>query len=380
MVEIDNTTSSDIVTRAIDPAHGKTQLPASSPSQQDYDFVFVTHLPSFYKVNLYEKLAERGRLLAIFVGATSTARTPDFVANPAAFDHVFLSSGSFERRPKLLTLWRLWRLLRTVRSRTLFVGGWDLPEFWVGLLAARCTRGMVMETTGLGVEPSGVKSAIKRLALSLTDVVMASGNMHADFVRRLGFRGRVFVTRGVGIINKHSAPPTARGYGKQFLYVGRIAPEKNIDFLFSLFRRLAPDGFGLTVAGGDRVCRDGNIHHVGYQPNERLPSLLAEHDFLILPSLSEPWGLVVEESLFCGTPVILSKACGASELIEPGGNGLFLDTTSIEAAALQLLGIDADTARSMRAACGPAMIDAKDAGQTFSYVEALNAVSPQPPS
>lgn len=382
MVQSGITTSSDTVARGIDRTPGHTPPPATSSARQAYDFVFVTHLPSFYKINLYKQLTNHGRLLAIFVGATSTDRTPDFVANSAAFDHVFLSSGSVERRPTLVTLWRLWKLLRTVQARSLFVGGWDLPEFWLGLLAARCPRGMVMETTGLGVEPTGWKSAIKRLALSLTDVVMASGNMHADFVRRLGFRGRVFVTRGVGIINKQSASPvaTAPPYTKQFLYIGRLAPEKNVDFLFSLFRQLAPDGFGLSVAGGDRVFQDGNIRHLGYLPNESLPAVLAEHDFLILPSRSEPWGLVVEESLFRGTPVVLSAACGASELIDHGVNGLILDTTSVEAAAHQLRGIDAAAACRMRAGCGPAAVDAKDEQQVWSYVESLDAVTAAPPA
>ena len=351
--------------------------PAATGLKTEYDFVFVTHLPSFYKINLYEQLSRRGRVLAVFLGASSTIRTGDFVTAPKGFDHVFLSDGSVERRPTAANLWRLWQLLRRVRSRLLLVNGWELPEFWLALLLADCPRGLVMETTGLGVSPTGLKSAVKKLVLSRVDLVLASGQMHAAFMRRMGFRGDVFVTRGVGIINKpaRAEQQAVRPYAKQFLYIGRLAPEKNIDFLFALFRRLAPDGFTLTVAGGESSFQEGNIRHVGYQANDRIPELFATHDFLILPSLSEPWGLVIEESLSCGTPVVVSEACGASELVADGVNGLLLDATQLETAAAQLRGITVDDHQRMQAHCGRAAIDAKDEGQVQSYLDALNSLN-----
>lgn len=357
--------------------HGRGGPPAAAGTPTAYDFVFVTHLPSFYKINLYEQLSRRSRVLVVFLGASSTIRTGDFVATPKGFDHVFLSEGSVEGRPTVANLWRLWQLLRRVRPRLLLVNGWELPEFWLALLLAGCPRGLVMETTGLGVSPQGLKSAVKRLVLSRAHLVMASGQMHAAFMRRMGFRGGVFVTRGVGIINKpdRGQPQALRPYGKRFLYIGRLAPEKNIDFLFALFRRLAPDGFTLTVAGGERSFQDGNIRHVGYQANDRMPELFAAHDFLILPSLSEPWGLVIEESLSCGTPVAVSEACGASELVAHGVNGLLLDITQLDAAAAQLRGITVDDHRRMQAHCGRAAIDAKDEGQVQSYLDALNSLT-----
>ena len=49
-----------------------------------------------------------------------------------------------------------------------------------------------------------------------------------------------------------------------------------------------------------------------------------------MPSISETWGLVVEESLYFNTPVIISKNCGASELILDGSNGLVIDPYDIK--------------------------------------------------
>jgi glycosyltransferase involved in cell wall biosynthesis len=363
----------DVVIPQVESPEGQDAAATATGAAAAYNFVFITHLPSFYKVNLYEQLSRRGSVFVIFLGASSTIRTADFVKEPAAFDHFFLSQGSVERRPTLANLWRLWRLLRTLRPRLLLVNGWELPEFWLGMLLARCPRGLVMETTGFGVSPRGLKATVKKLFLSCVDLVMASGQMHAAFIRRLGFQGEVYVTQGVGIINKpNDTPPlAARSYKKKFLYIGRLSPEKNVDFMLALFRRLAPDGFTLTVAGGDSSFQDGNIRHVGYQANDRVPELFAAHDFLILPSLSEPWGLVIEESLYCGTPVAVSEACGASELVDDGVNGVLLDVGSLDVAAARLRGINAEDHGRMRAQCGRAAIDAKDQEQMQRYLEAL---------
>jgi len=55
---------------------------------------------------------------------------------------------------------------------------------------------------------------------------------------------------------------------------------------------------------------------------ERGPEFYALADVLVLPSFSEPWGLVVNEAMVCGLPVIVSNRAGASfDLVKNGKNG-----------------------------------------------------------
>lgn len=75
----------------------------------EYDYLFVTHLPAFYKVNLYNEIAKHCKVLVIFIAQSSQIRTQDFTQNTCAFDYYILNEGAFERRriPKsLFTLWR----------------------------------------------------------------------------------------------------------------------------------------------------------------------------------------------------------------------------------------------------------------------------------
>ena len=57
-----------------------------------------------------------------------------------------------------------------------------------------------------------------------------------------------------------------------------------------------------------------------------MPPFLAQSDVLILPSKSEPWGLVVNEAMVCGMPVIVSETCGCvADLVKNDLNGFTFD-------------------------------------------------------
>src|SRR5579872_6068251 len=69
-----------------------------------------------------------------------------------------------------------------------------------------------------------------------------------------------------------------------------------------------------------------NVCFAGYVPNEALVQWYQEHDVLILPSLKEPWGLVVEEALNYGLPVLVSNRVGcAKDIVEHWQTGLVFD-------------------------------------------------------
>jgi len=64
----------------------------------------------------------------------------------------------------------------------------------------------------------------------------------------------------------------------------------------------------------------------GFKQKEELPKYLAVSDVFVLPSVSEGWGLVVNEAMAAGLPILISKKCGCSqELVEDGKNGFSFD-------------------------------------------------------
>ena len=69
-----------------------------------------------------------------------------------------------------------------------------------------------------------------------------------------------------------------------------------------------------------------NIHFLGAVDNDKLAEVYRANDVFVLPSIKEPWGLVVEEAFNNGLPVILSDRIGCAEsLLVKGKNGYMFE-------------------------------------------------------
>jgi 1,2-diacylglycerol 3-alpha-glucosyltransferase len=120
-----------------------------------------------------------------------------------------------------------------------------------------------------------------------------------------------------------------------FLFVGRFAPEKNVETLlraYAAYRVRFPTGPRLVLAGHgpdrarlERLALDLGLSDVGWPgflPYEQLPQYYGLARCLVVPSVREPWGLVANEAAASRIPLVLSNACGcASELVIEGVNG-----------------------------------------------------------
>ena len=80
-----------------------------------------------------------------------------------------------------------------------------------------------------------------------------------------------------------------------------------------------------------RSIAKANITFKGFIANEELSVIYAAHDIFILPSRSEPWGLVVDEAIFHGLPVVVSDRVGCSiDLVEKPSTGVIFNLDNQE--------------------------------------------------
>ena len=120
-----------------------------------------------------------------------------------------------------------------------------------------------------------------------------------------------------------------------FLFTGRLVQEKGVFELLSAYAKLDESirqQLGLVFVG-DGVCRrqleqrasaisPGVIRFAGFAQREQLAIYYALAEVMILPTYADTWGLVVNEAMACGLPVILSRAAGcAAELVRENWNG-----------------------------------------------------------
>lgn len=310
---------------------------------QEYDIIFLTNIPAFYKINLYEAIGQQARVLVIFLAAESKCRTADFYQKAITVDTLFLSEGVLEGRSLLQNGSNLLKVLKTVRTNLLVVGGWDAPEYWLALYLANAQkRALALESSCFESKPEGFKGFLKRLFVSKLDWAFPSGKPHAVLLKQLGFKGRLEYTQGVGIFHYTSGAMITRPFQGRLLYVGRLAPEKNISLLIQVVNQL-PD-MTLSIVGDGPLALSlqaeagPSIQFLGHVPNEQLASIYQMHDIFVLPSYREPWGLVVEEALYQGLPVVVSSCVGCVEdWVIPHQLGLVFDPLKPETLRQALL-------------------------------------------
>ena len=110
---------------------------------------------------------------------------------------------------------------------------------------------------------------------------------------------------------------------RKILFVGRLDHNKQVMSLIESFIRTCKDVAELSIVGTgplkEQVEQSAEQHssvkYLGVLPNQQLKELMKELDVLVLPSLYDGWGSVVNEALQAGLQVLCSDACGAATLI-----------------------------------------------------------------
>ncbi|MCK4385030.1 MAG: glycosyltransferase family 4 protein [candidate division Zixibacteria bacterium] len=156
----------------------------------------------------------------------------------------------------------------------------------------------------------------------------------------------------LGLDTNSMAETKKRSEGpKKILYVGKFTERKRVDLLISAFKQVKkrlPKSELWLVGEGEEEAKlkklsqeTKDVFFEGHkQYGELLPYYL-NSDLFVLPTLKDVWGLVVNEAMMCGLPVICSKYAGCSQdLIKEGENGLIVDpenSKELSAAMSQLL-------------------------------------------
>ena len=336
--------------------------------------IIITPIPAFYKVNLYNQIAKHKKIKVFFIGeSTIEQRSNDFISSKIKFDHLFLSNKEFQKRSKVLNILTLIFNLFRLKSNEILICGWDLIEFWaVIFLFKKKKLSLVLESTFHESTSKGFKGLLKKLFLIKISKVYASGHNHIKLLENLNYKGEKVKTKGVGIINYINKTKPLKEYQKKFIFVGRLTKVKNIELLIKVFNELSD--FQLSIIGEGplekrlRKISNKNIEFYGKIENDKLSYFFSKNNFLILSSTSEAWGLVVEEALYNGLPIIISKNCGSIEIIKDNENGLVFEPINPNNLQKILLDIDQNLYKKFLKNIRKDFIEKKDKHQINCYL------------
>lgn len=275
--------------------------------------LIVTCLPSFYKNLAFRKIAEQSNLKVFFTFDSKIKREGDF------FQYALKEENILKKISLLKSLKNLYR--ESVKSDYVTLGGWDDLYFWfLRFVVPKRKLRLIVESSIYEFNDSKALTPLKKFFIKGISECIVSGQPHAQLVKYLGFNGKIKISKGVGVLDFDYAPQVKVRPNKviNFLYVGRVSEDKGTDLLLDFF--VKNENFHLNIVGSiedekylDIISTRQNITYHGYKNRHELKNIYSLNDVFVLASKIEPWGLVVEEALYHGLPIIVSSKVGCNE-------------------------------------------------------------------
>lgn len=295
---------------------------------KSYDLVFITNSPSFYKINLFNGIAKEKKIFVFFLAKGNDDVVKEMNEKKYGFEYEYLSDKSLKNRNKLNIFLQLLKKIRKIKFQKIIYSGWtDAECIFLSFLTSKQKNCMQCESSVYESKTTGLKGFIKKIISNRMSVVLPSGIPHKQLFEALHYKGKIIITGGVGIFNKSKGRKNKEKNALiRYLYVGRLVEVKNLQLLIEAFNE---NGKPLTIVGSGhwekelKCMANENISFLGFVENEEIYSIYQFHDVFILPSKSEPWGLVVEEAIYNGLPVIVSDKVGCNiDMVEIPQTGI----------------------------------------------------------
>lgn len=348
--------------------------------EKDIDFprlriAFIWHRLGPYHMARLRAAASLGApIIAVEMSAMDAVYAWDRVTAADGFERVTLFTDDCDSMHPRDVARRVVRTLDQVRPDVLFCPGWGANYSIAALnwsLSAKIPAVLMTESARADRPRSAATELLKRSVVKHFGAALVGGTRHADYVNKLGIpRDRIF--HGYDVVdNQHFAAGAeiARDLDAQspaererlrlpprfWLTSCRFIAKKNITTLLRSYARCVGVGGsrnsmpklvilgdgplrGQLTALSQELKLEDQVLMAGFKQYAELPAYYGLAEAFILPSTTEQWGLVVNEAMASGLPVIVSERCNCSvDLVKEGVNGFTFNPFNIESLASVLL-------------------------------------------
>jgi glycosyltransferase involved in cell wall biosynthesis len=265
-----------------------------------------------------------------------------------SYPHQSLFKGS-DRIPAFKLAIALVRDILRNKSELVVIPGYHRIEYWAMLwacIALGRKRAVFCDSTANDNPKIRFKEIAKAFFFRHCQGFFCYGIRSKEYIQSYGIDPRLIYSpcqaaalphdySATAILRRYQASNQRDGESPTFLFVGRLSQEKGIDDLLAAFRRIherLPKAKLFLAGPGSERDRlqshamawglEASIGFLGNQTPDHIGELLEISTAMVLPSHREPWGLVVNEALSYGCPVVVSDICGCTpELVFNGVTG-----------------------------------------------------------
>lgn len=221
------------------------------------------------------------------------------------------------------------QLLQKIKDHApdaIITAGWMIPEYnWVCKQLKKSSNIPIVamsDTPWYGtwkqkinalISPFHVKKAFTHL--------WVAGIRQYDYARKLGFSNEQIIFNSLcgdtETFNKVQLEPKKESYPKNFIYIGRFEKIKGLHNLIKAWGSIEDKkGWTFTLIGAgtlkEELQKSEGFIVKDYMTQDKLVAELQNAGCFVLPSLHEPWALVIHEAAIAGLPIICTETCGAA--------------------------------------------------------------------
>lgn len=293
--------------------------------------LWLTNIPSPYRVEFFNKLGQKCKLTVLFEKGASSERDEswkNFQAN--SFEAVFLKGKNFGVAEAICP-----SVIRYLNKQYnhIVVTNYSDPTGMIAIIYMKL-RGIAYEIEGDGAFPdksSFLKLHIKKFLLAGAKFCFSTAELHDEYYIMNGVQKEKIVRypftsvaekdvlKEPVTLEKKQEIRTRLNITEKYmiLAVGQFIPRKGYDTLIKAAVYLNDD-FGVYIVGGDAPeeyillrekvkCR--NVHFIGFKKIDELNKYYKAADIFVHPTREDIWGLVINEAMAKGLPVITTDHC-----------------------------------------------------------------------
>lgn len=310
--------------------------------------LFMSNIPSPYRVAFFNELGKKCDLTVAFEGRSATDRDEKWKADhannflPMYLKGVRATSDSFFCPGIIKILKQPWDKI--------IIGVYSTPTSMLAIeyLRYKKKKFYIEADGGLIKADRRLVYLIKKHFISAASGWFSSGQMTTDYLVHYGARREScfwypFSSVGESDIHCKNKRETKE---KKVLYVGQLIPRKGIDILLKAATYL-DENIIIQIVGGrpsdeylNMVNPDvgAKVEFVDFMGKDQLKEYYDAADVFVLPTREDIWGLVINEAMAHGLPIITTDRCVAgSELVENGVNGYIIPVNDAKTLAQKIL-------------------------------------------
>lgn len=315
--------------------------------------LFTTNTPASYRVDFFNELGKMCDLTVLFETQHDKSRDKKWASNNYKNFRAIFLKGIQKGEADAVCFDILKYLNRTYDA--IIIGAYHTPTARIAIEYMKMKRipFIISSDGGFVKEENKLKYWIKKHYISAADGWLSTGKATTEYLCHYGARKSDVelypftsvcanrVLREPVPVEEKSTLRSLLGMSEKQIYisVGQFIYRKGFDLLLNAAKEM-DRSMGVYIVGGtptqeylELVNRYGltNVHFVGFMGKEELARYYKAADVFVLPTREDIWGLVVNEAMGYGLPVITTDRCVAGlEMVNNGQNGFIVPVDTVK--------------------------------------------------